>query len=1247
MPSILPPGEPDSVSWNIPTPEECCSSAAHGGFSYDMCLALCMLCCATLKITFKQTRTPGVGTGAGNPGVVPADDPRDQPEQTITDQGISFTSSAYGKFLPIVFGSDKLTGNVFWASPIRTETYGSNETYRTVDFALGICEGEINGVMRGWVGNKLILDFTMNTDGSGNVVPNADGYVAGAVVDLTDEKSPLRSLSAETRQTRVSVFAGSETQVPEGIMAETEGYENTPAYRGTAYILFENWIIADTQVPDISVEVSSNTDTLYPRLTATVPAPKTRFNTISTTVLAVDLSYGRVYVRGVENQGTGTIPNSNGVIVYDYNRLSVVDEFDVKTTLAPAGSDSNEYFLAPLSSKLFHNRANANAGYNHVINPFAHTIDSTIGPGGSLSTHSLTYGFAPLGGGTVVFPSIDTNGMLADIICGVGTANASVGFAAISDTGQLAMRATFNNVLTKSSYHAKPIRVTNVGTSFIDGAEAQGTHVVVFGESVSETTAFKVTRFSVDSAAVGATITTPVMTEMGTISVDEFGGVGFAHSISDVLYNAPDNTFILIVTAGGGRGPYMAKWSPFTGQIVWRTTVSYLATAPTKNVNANLTNQEYSWISGTKIYAIDLKTGAVRTVVDNIATQSLPAMAGNAQYYNPDENSLLYVSTDGGQLLVKVFTSRITRATVDLKDIVLALLKRVGMLDTDILATDLNAITLNGYTINTRKTLRAIFSELAQVFLYDVIESNGRIAYKTRGEASIETIPHQDLSMASEDGWLDARDSTDIAKLRKINLTYRDIDREYRDNVQSLILPKSDTASFDSDAAIDVSVPIVLTANDAKALAEIILYAKLTYGTTYGGTLPQAYLTYDPGDVVTVELNEDGSNTAIVRLRNVKISPKREVVFEAVEEDPDIYNDAIDLFSNVGRYEKSGFPAPEARVDPVVLTLPYRDEDEMLAYPTSFMMFVAFLNVNPNAEIKREPSIKIDNASPFLLQGPFAFPTWGYVTQALSNSVPLYSTDTTSVMRVRMVNTSGAALASASFDDILNSDKVNLAIVGKELIQFADVTSLGDSFYEFTVIHRAKLGSDVYARAHVKGERFILLSDNTGEMDTTGIKVVPIAAQANQKFAVQVMMRSKNPYALNAIQTFTGLNLSPWTVANLSANYVADEAVVSWNHRNRYGGEWPDDGSEILPVVEATTSFDIFLFTNPSTFNVRDSSTYLRKVTQASESYTYTTTLQTADGFDRNTTDLFIRVVQNGTAAGNGGIVNNIKLPHL
>ena len=49
-------------------------------------------------------------------------------------------------------------------------------------------------------------------------------------------------------------------------MVAEEGYDNVPGYRGVAYILFENFIVTDSTIPEISVEVTANTSTLFPRL---------------------------------------------------------------------------------------------------------------------------------------------------------------------------------------------------------------------------------------------------------------------------------------------------------------------------------------------------------------------------------------------------------------------------------------------------------------------------------------------------------------------------------------------------------------------------------------------------------------------------------------------------------------------------------------------------------------------------------------------------------------------------------------------------------------------------------------------------------------------------------------------------------------------------------------------------------------------------------------------------------------------
>ena len=90
----------------------------------------------------------------------------------------NYANSNYGQPLPIVFGADKLKGNVIWAYSepgyYTNEETGEQGTYQTVDFALAICEGELVDVLRIWSGNRLIFDNSANTDVNGIVQADAD-----------------------------------------------------------------------------------------------------------------------------------------------------------------------------------------------------------------------------------------------------------------------------------------------------------------------------------------------------------------------------------------------------------------------------------------------------------------------------------------------------------------------------------------------------------------------------------------------------------------------------------------------------------------------------------------------------------------------------------------------------------------------------------------------------------------------------------------------------------------------------------------------------------------------------------------------------------------------------------------------------------------------------------------------------------------------------------------------------------------
>lgn len=159
---------------------------------------------------------------------------------------LSVQSSTDGAPLPLLFGTARLAGNVIWSTGLEesahTEEAGGGSggggasittyTYKT-DVAIALCEGEITGIRRIWADSKLIYDVGDDAD--------AETLVASS-----------------ERAAAIRVYAGSETQEPDPLIQAIEGAANAPAYRGTAYILFEDLQLADfgNRLPNFQFEVT-------------------------------------------------------------------------------------------------------------------------------------------------------------------------------------------------------------------------------------------------------------------------------------------------------------------------------------------------------------------------------------------------------------------------------------------------------------------------------------------------------------------------------------------------------------------------------------------------------------------------------------------------------------------------------------------------------------------------------------------------------------------------------------------------------------------------------------------------------------------------------------------------------------------------------------------------------------------------------------------------------------------------------
>jgi hypothetical protein len=146
---------------------------------------------------------------------------------------LRITASTDGAVIPRVYGRMRMGGNVIWATDFREETKtttqgggkggGGGGKVKTTEylyyasFAVALCEGPITGIGRIWADGKLL----------------------------------------DTAGITWRWYPGDEAQTADPFIAAKMGEANTPAYRGTAYVVFEDLPLGNygNRLPQLSFEV--------------------------------------------------------------------------------------------------------------------------------------------------------------------------------------------------------------------------------------------------------------------------------------------------------------------------------------------------------------------------------------------------------------------------------------------------------------------------------------------------------------------------------------------------------------------------------------------------------------------------------------------------------------------------------------------------------------------------------------------------------------------------------------------------------------------------------------------------------------------------------------------------------------------------------------------------------------------------------------------------------------------------------
>jgi hypothetical protein len=173
--------------------------------------------------------------------------------------------AAYGVPIPRVYGALSIAGNLIWTSDLIETPHkesstqddgkggGSSQTVNattysySVNCAIGLCAGPIDGFGKIWANGKLIYNAKDGTDAA-------------------------TALASQSRADGIRIYLGSETQLADPLIEAAEGAGNVPAFRGLAYVVLEDFQLAEfgNQMPLFEFEVMETASEELPGMLATI-----------------------------------------------------------------------------------------------------------------------------------------------------------------------------------------------------------------------------------------------------------------------------------------------------------------------------------------------------------------------------------------------------------------------------------------------------------------------------------------------------------------------------------------------------------------------------------------------------------------------------------------------------------------------------------------------------------------------------------------------------------------------------------------------------------------------------------------------------------------------------------------------------------------------------------------------------------------------------------------------------------------
>jgi hypothetical protein len=683
-------------------------------------------------------------------------------------------SSEYGRSIPIVYGSIGLGGNVIWAADLiedKTVTTsggkGSPKQSLTsysyfADFAVLLAEGPCE-VLRIWAGPERRLIYDANSIEGGTI----------------------------------RIYTGTESQLPDSLIESYLGVGNVPSYRGSCYIVFEKFPLANdgNRMPIIFAEVG-RLGTDFPRVatylgagagvTAYQPA-RAVYDPVNQNVWSINYSYPNLTVTVNSDITLAQVSTTTISITSagSFDPTAVVFKPGSPNTIWISGGSSYDHFVCfnaddySLISSFDGGYVGSARIYLGVYNPSANAL-LWARDGGTIT-------IAAEAGGTTSFT-----------VAGGATAGTAISYLVIGST------------------------------YIVGGIGPSGSISRIFVNRVD------------DYSAVNYFAAT---TNVGKVAWDEayntvaWSGSSGLSSVTVTVHNyltavEVTNTFGPVAAPKGDTSPGQSCYASslnFAGGKFLLTCTGYSPRATTLfRLNRTTLAAEYGFT-----YAGEETASAFdKITVGNLTLPGKPYLIGFDQ---TNVKRIPFGGGAGGQSLAEVVS--------DLSD-------RAGLASSKY---DVSALTdtVDGYAIAKQTSMRSAIDVLRPLYYFDAVESDGLVKFVKRGGSIAATVLDDDLAATSSDNTLDPLATTrkmeqELPRTVWVNYILAATNYQAATKYANRLI-----GSSGDETTIDA--PLVLLDAKAQEIAQVNLTLAWVSRQTYRFNLPPRYAYLEPTDIVAVK----------------------------------------------------------------------------------------------------------------------------------------------------------------------------------------------------------------------------------------------------------------------------------------------------------------------------------------------------------------------------------------------------------